>query len=265
MEALDAVNGASSSHSYKKQIKTYLDDVQRISADQAALESSGEQTAANKNKQLLEASNQRLKQELEKIRGSQANKNLRSYVDLHKDLGAMTEKGYKLKGDMLGGLGDLAHGSDAVDKLKTRLTSFSPTLGGLVDSAIPSSNQGLEDLIRKRVVDMNPNAYNEDLLKKIIADTRNVDFAGGSPEAKLMERNLFSSLNNRTTGRTLNRLIRRLGPASAVGAGVAGAGLGLNELLKMLQAKMYGNEKIKDWKKNSLKARGEFEKADAIK
>jgi hypothetical protein len=267
MEVLDAANGANATHSYKRQIKAYLEDINKINKTLMAMEGKGASKAEMQSFYASsggDAAHGKLKQELEKIRATSANRNLRSYVDLHKDLSAMKEKGYTLKGDMLGGLGDLAHGSDAVDKFKTRLNAASPRLGGLLDSAIPSSNQGLEDLIRKRILDMNPDSYNEDLIKKILTDTHNIDFAGGSPEAKLMERNMFSSLSNRTTGNTLNRLIRRVAPSAAVGAGVAGAGLGLNALLKMLQSKVYGDDKIKDWKRNSLKARGEFERAEAI-
>lgn len=268
MEVLDAANGATSTHSYKAQVKGHLEDIYKARKNFAALQAAGNIPAdgleAVYNSTVAPAQ-AKLVQELEKIRATPANRNLRGYVDLHKDLSSLKDKGVQLKGDMLGGLGDLIHGSDTVDKFKTKLNASSPRLGGLLDSAIPSSNQGLEDLIRKRILDMHPNSYNEDLIKKIIADTHNVDFAGGSPEAKLMDRNMFSSLSNRTTGSTLNRLVRRLGPSAAVGAGVAGAGLGLNALLKMLQSKMYGNEKIKDWKKNSLKARGEFERAEAIR
>jgi hypothetical protein len=54
------------------------------------------------------------------------------------------------------------------------------------------------------------------------------------------------------------------GPA-LMGAGIAGAGLGLNEVMKLIQSKVYGKEKIKDWKRNALKAKGEFEEADRIK
>lgn len=266
MEVLDAANGATSSHSYKAQVKNYLDDIHSASQEVAAAQAAGADPDAVERlyKSKVIPARLKLEQELEKIRATPANRNLRGYVDLHKDLSSLKDKGVALKGDMLGGLGDLVHGSDTFDKFKTKLNVSSPRLGGLLDSAIPSSNQGLEDLIRKRIMDMHPNSYNEDLIKKILADTHNIDFAGGSPEAKLMDRNMFSSLSNRSTGNTLNRLVRRLGPSAAVGAGVAGAGLGLNALLKMLQSQVYGNDKIKDWKKNSLKARGEFEKAEAI-
>jgi len=246
LKVLDQVSGAQTGHSHSKHIAKYLKAIKSA-----------------KGAESREAALRSFYAELDKLRGTQASKNLRAYVDLHKDLSSLKEKGYSLKGDILGGLGDSIH--EAVGDFKNNVTSKSKRLGALIDSAIPSSNQGLEDLIRKRILDVNPNSYNEELVKQILADTHNIDFIGNSPEAKKMESNLFSSLRNEHTGKPLNRLIRRLGPSVALGAGVAGAGMGIHKLLSLLQSKAYGDEKIKEWKKNSLKAKGEFEKAERIK
>jgi hypothetical protein len=205
-----------------------------------------------------------IKKQMQALKVSPASRDLRDYVDLHKDLTELKAKGYNLKGDILGGLGDNIH--ESLENYKLNVATKNPRLAGLIDSAIPTSSQGLEDLIRKRIVDKNPGAYNEQLVQEILADTHGIDFTGSSPEAKRLKATLFSRLQHgKNTGNTMNRLLRSFGPSLALGAGVTGAGLGLHKLLSMLQSKAYGDEKIKEWKRNSLKAQGDFEKAESIK
>ena len=103
------------------------------------------------------------------------------------------------------------------------------------------------------------------MLKKILADTQNVDFVNSSPEAVSMERSMLSSLRNPGTRGTLNKTLRRFGPSALFGLGVGGAGLGMSSLLKLIQQHRYGGEQIKEWKRNSLKAKGEFDAAERIK
>jgi hypothetical protein len=39
----------------------------------------------------------------------------------------------------------------------------------------------------------------------------------------------------------------------------------MSSLLKLIQQHRYGGEQIKEWKRNSLKAKGEFDAAERIK
>jgi len=245
MQALDAVSGSAPGPNNTDKIKKLLAAVKAKPSDAGA--------------QL------KLTTALENLRGSDANKALRSYVDLHKDLSSLQTGGHKLKGDALGSLGDALRESSTFNNAKNFVTSKSPALGATIDSAIPTKHQGLEDLVRKRILQPHPNAYNEDLLKKILADTQNVDFVNSSPEAVSMERSMLSSLRNPGTRGTLNKTLRRFGPSALFGLGVGGAGLGMSSLLKLIQQHRYGGEQIKEWKRNSLKAKGEFDAAERIK
>jgi hypothetical protein len=220
-----------------------------------------ETARAGGDERAIAAATRDLGQALEMTRSSTASKNLRDYVDLHRDISDLRSKGVSLKGDVLGGAGDKLRGT--LSGKITDIRSSSPTAGNLIESMLPSSNQGLEDLIRKRIVDKNPNALNHIALEKVIGDAMDIDTTSASPEALKLKETLSTFKHKPNTG--LYKLVRRFGPSAALGLGITGAGMGLHKLLNMLQSGMYGDDKIKEWKRNNLKARGEFEKAEAIK
>lgn len=104
------------------------------------------------------------------------------------------------------------------------------------------------------------------MLKDTIEDV----FGGniGNPQStrdKVFRNAVFGATGSIDNQQRYNRFLRMFGGPALMGAGIAGAGLGLNEVLKLIQSKVYGKDKINEWKRNALKAKGEFEEANRIK
>ncbi len=199
---------------------------------------------------------------MEKSRASKSYGNLKHYVDLHTDLQSLRDSG-GLKGGFGSSLGDKLFASDKFNNLLNKL----PTgLQSPIKSVIPHSQQGVEDLIRKRIL-MNPTGpHSEPMLRQIVEDVYGGNIS--SPKTKndkIFQRAIFGPTGALDNQQRYSRYLRMFGGPALMGAGIAGAGLGLNEVMKLIQSKVYGKEKIKDWKRNTLKAKGEFEEANRIK
>lgn len=199
---------------------------------------------------------------MEKTRGSKAYGNLKHFSDLHTDLQALRDSG-GLKGGFGSSIGDKLFASDKFNNLINKLPVG---LQASVKSLIPHSQQGVEDLIRKRIL-MSPGVpTGEPMLKDIIEDIYGGSI--GNPQSnrdKVFRNAVFGATGAIDNQQRHNRFLRMFGGPALMGAGIAGAGLGLNEVLKLIQSKVYGKDKINEWKRNALKAKGEFEEAGRIK
>jgi hypothetical protein len=204
-----------------------------------------------------------VKQLMDSTRGEKAYGALKGYVDLHTDLQRLRDNGKSLKGGFGSSLGDRLIANDSFENLVSKLPSG---LQASVRSLIPHSAQGVEDLIHKRISKGHPGHYSEDMLKRIVEDVYGVNHSNPtSRQDKVFNRAVFSPMGGLKNSQGYNRALRMLGGPALMGAGIAGAGLGLNQLLKMIQTKAYGNDQINEWKRNVLKSKGEFEEAKRIK
>jgi hypothetical protein len=199
---------------------------------------------------------------MEKTRGTKAYGNLKHFVDLHTDLQGLRDSG-GLKGGFGSPIGDRLFASDKFNNLLNKLPVG---LQAAAKSVIPHSQQGVEDMIRKRIL-MSPGVpQGEPMVQDIIEDVYGANVRNPQTRQDKVFRNAVlgatGSINNQQRH---NRLLRTFGGPALMGAGIAGAGLGLNEVLKLIQSKVYGKDKIKEWKRNALKAKGEFEEAERIK
>jgi hypothetical protein len=193
-------------------------------------------------------------------RGTDAQKALVQWAELNKDLSEGTAR--KLKGGFGSSVGDRILSSDLYQKgIDALPEKYAPGAKAVINSLIPHSFKGIEDLTTKRIHQQGIN-YSPDMMKKLVS--HNLKGLTDS-QKKVIERGLLENLNNPNMGRSSVKLLKMLGPGALAGAGIAGAGMGLNSLLKLIQSKVYGPEQIADWKRNSLKARGEFEEAQKIK
>ena len=204
-----------------------------------------------------------VKQLMDSTRGEKAYGALKGYTDLHTDLTRLRDGGQNLKGGFAASLGDKVIANDSVEGLMSKLPS---KLQASLRAMIPHSGQGVEDLIRKRISKAHPGHYSEDMLKRIVEDVYGVNHANPTTtQDKVFNRAVFSPMGGLKNSQGYNRALRMFGGPALMGAGIAGAGLGLNSLLKMLQTKAYGNEQVNEWKRNVLKSKGEFEEAKRIK
>ena len=201
---------------------------------------------------------------MNETRGSKELGALKGYAGMATDLQRLKDKGETLKGGVGSSIGDKLLANDKVDSFLSRLPAG---LQSAIKSAIPSSAQPVEELTRRRILKQQPNNYSEETLKDILSDTHNLDFSGPSPtdKTKVFERGAFGATGALKNQSRLNRVLRFAGAPVAVGAGIAGAGMGMNALLKLIQSKVYGKDQISEWKRNALKAKGEFEEANRIK
>ena len=204
-----------------------------------------------------------VKKLMDSTRGTKAYGALKSYVDLHTDLQRLRDNGKGLKGGFGSSLGDRLIANDGFENIVAKL----PTgLQASIRSLIPHSGQGFEDLVRKRISLAQPGHVSEDMLKRVAGDVYGVDSINPQSRTdKVFNRAVFSPVGALKNQQAHNRFLRMVGGPALMGAGVAGAGLGLNALLKMLQSKTYGSDQINEWKRNVLKSKGEFEEANRIK
>ncbi len=220
----------------------------------------------------------RVKAFLSESEKTPAFKNLGHFAELQR---ALEEKGHKIKGPIGGktgdkilaskafqellnnpyALGDIEAGgadSGVLGKLKNLVNKGKGYARGLAVSAVPHSKRHVIDLADKHIgMDANNN-----LLHTLLKDHYGVKDNSTAGKA------LNTAMRYRNTPGTYgipSRLAKHFGPYAAAGLGVYGAGKGLHALMKAIQEKMYGDEQIKEWKKNSLKSRGEFEEANRIK
>ena len=195
---------------------------------------------------------------LEKSRGSKESKLLNDYVGLHETLLKHKESGKKFKPYIGEGLHSVKSKNPAFNKFREHLA--------------PSKNQAIEDLVYKRILQRDPSAYREHILKDIISDTEGYDFAKKNTstskgrETEEVRRSMLRSLRNpQRQHSTLGKIKARAGMPMAIGAATAAGGTGLYHLVKAMQNNLYAKDRVKDWKKNTLKYRGEFEEADRVK
>jgi hypothetical protein len=199
---------------------------------------------------------------MEKSRASKSYGNLKHYVDLHTDLQSLRDSG-GLKGGFGSSIGDKLFASDKFNNLLNKLPAG---LQSPIKSIIPHSQQGAEDLIRKRILMSQAGPHSEPMLRQIVEDVYGGNIsAPKTKNDKVFQRAVFGPTGSLDNQQRYSRYLRMFGGPALMGAGIAGAGLGLNEVMKLIQSKVYGKEKIKDWKRNALKAKGEFEEADRIK
>jgi hypothetical protein len=212
----------------------------------------------------LKVIHEKIRSLMQETRGSKELGALKGYAGIATDLQRLKDKGQTLKGGVGSSIGDKLLANDKVDSFLSRLPAG---LQSAIKSAIPSSAQPVEELTRRRILKQQPNNYSEETLKDILSDTHNLDFSGPSPsdKTKVFERGAFGATGALKNQSRLNRVLRFAGAPVAVGAGIAGAGMGMNALLKLIQSKVYGKDQISEWKRNALKAKGEFEEANRIK
>lgn len=210
---------------------------------------------------------------MENTRSSKSYRVLKDYLDLSTDLQRMADSNKPLKGNFGSALGDKFFASDRVENILSKLPGGVQTA---IRSIVPHSQKGFEDLVRKRIVKKYPNHVSEDMLKRIADDVYGTNLSAMAKgdmtqhipltaKDKVFNRAVFGPTGAIKNQGGFNRALRMFGGPAVMGAGVAGASLGLNELLKLIQSKVYGSDKIKEWKRNALKAKGEFEEAERIK
>lgn len=196
-------------------------------------------------------------------KGSNEFNALTHYADMQTDLERLKRTGKKMKGGVGYSIGDKIL---ANDKFESFLSKLPPRVQSAIRATIPNSAQPAEELIRKRIIKQIPNNYSDEMLKKMLGDITNSDLHNPSRASdKVFNRSLFGSTGTLKNQNMLNRVLRVAGAPVAMGAGIAGAGLGMNALLKLIQSKVYGKDQINEWKRNALKAKGEFEEANRIR
>ena len=190
---------------------------------------------------------------LKGLRGTEEHGELGQYAELQKDL---STHGHKLKAPIGAGIGDKLWGSE----LGSRINNLPAPVSNLAHAFIPSSYTPHQELIDRRITSKFPNHEpSANLINKIVGE-------GANEEQKtLMNNTLGHHLSNPHSRMTYTKLLKHLGPGALIGGGVAAGGLGLHQVVKALQNQVYGKEKIKDWKRNTLRSRGEFDEAKRIK
>ena len=181
----------------------------------------------SKNLEALDTVRKNLLQEARKSEGSAG---LQKYVNLHESLRRAREKG----------------------GLKDYLGGGAKGLGGIADL-----------LEKYHITGAHPH-YDEALIKEIVGE-----YAGSHIPASKYPGAIQAILKQ--TGDTkhqasgLSKAFRRIrGPLLAGGLTAAG-GAGLYHLIKSIQEQSHSSEQMKEWKRNLLKSRGDFEAADQIK
>jgi hypothetical protein len=251
-----------------------LEDIQRrmTRLEQAGLPTSfkAELNSIQTDPNLSEAAKTlKVRELLQKTEKTTAFKNLGNFAELHR---VLKEKGKGVKKAPIGsGLGDKVLGSDAYQNLmdKYLATSGDPkslgnrlkgTAKGLLTAAIPSSYDPTLDLARKQV----GAGASPDILREVITDHHNLPEMPTDPKNRALER-ILEAYKNPAYNSRLGKAVKRFGLPAAAGIGITAGGAGLHHLLKAIQNKVYGDEQINEWKRNALKARGEFEEANRIK
>jgi hypothetical protein len=189
---------------------------------------------------------------LSSLRGTSEHGTLGQYAELHKDLLA---HGNSFKAPMGASLGDKFYSSSLGDKMQ----HLPQAVQNIIHSLVPHSFKGHEDLINKHITSHNPNGVSPALLRKVLTDT-GLD----EEQIKVVENGLLSRLKNPASRKSYSKILEHVGRPALIGGGIAAGGLGLSHVLKALQGQVYGKEKINDWKRNTLRSRGEFEEANRI-
>jgi len=205
-----------------------------------------------KGKSLSKAQKVKLQSFLEGLRGKEEHGVLGQYAELQKDLAT---QGHNLKAPIGASLGDKFWASRLGSKVNT-LPNFA---SNLAHQLIPHSYRPHEELINKRIVKRHPHNVSPDLLSKILGE------GASEQEKKLLENTVLHNVTNPHSRMVYSKVLRHLGTPALIGGGVAAGGLGLHQVVKALQNQVYGKEKINDWKRNTLRSRGEFDEAKRIK
>jgi hypothetical protein len=190
----------------------------------------------------------RIKQHLDNLYSTPEHLALGEYAEAHKGL---RDSGKNLKAPVFSGLGEKLR-----EKVLTEnLLNKHPKLYDILGQILPDKDQPLRDWINSTIGKQHPEHMSEDMIKQVLESS-----VGGNRErlANDIARNSFARTR---TGKAL----RRLGPGGVIGGGIAAGGLGLHAALKALQNQVYGKEQINEWKRNTLRSRGEFEEANRIK
>jgi hypothetical protein len=206
-----------------------------------------------KGKTLTPAQKAKLKPFLEGLRGKEEHAQLGQYAELQKDL---STHGHKLKAPIGARLGDKLWSSE----LGSKINNMPKFVSNLAHSFIPSSYTPHQELVDRRITSKFPNGTpSPDLLAKIVGE-------GASEEQKtLLNNTLIHHIQNPHSRKAYSKVLKAFGGSALIGGGIAAGGLGLHHVVKALQNQVYGKEKIKDWKRNTLRSRGEFDEANRIK
>jgi hypothetical protein len=236
----------------KKRVDS-LDDIAAVKGDKGAKPYKAQlDKIVGNGKSLTPAQVKKLAPFLNNLRGTPEHGVLGQYADLHKDL---ISHGNSFKAPVGASLGDKFYGSALGDKMQ----NLPAGVQNVIHSLVPNSFKGHEDLINKHITSRNPNSVSPTLLRKILADT-GLD----AQQLKVVENGLISRLKNPASRKAYSKVLEHAGRPALIGGGIAAGGLGLSHVLKALQGQVYGKEKINDWKRNTLRSRGEFEEANRI-
>lgn len=250
VDALDSVSGSQARPENEKFLTRLNELVKQLNH---------EQTSVENKPRIIE----QIRNLMRESKGSNEFNALTHYADMQTDLERLKRTGTKMKGGLGYSIGDKIL---ANDKFESFLSKLPAQAQSAIRAIIPSSAQPAEELIRKRIIEQIPNNYSEQMLGKMLGDITNSDLANPTRASdKIYNRSLLGSTGTLKNQNMLNRVLRVAGAPVVMGAGIAGAGLGMNALLKLIQSKVYGKDQINEWKRNALKAKGEFEEANRIK
>ena len=158
------------------------------------------------------------------------------------------------------------------DKLKpytgSGLHKHAPKKGlgkDIMDAIVPNAGQEHLDEIERVGLTGQNRHYSESMLQKILHEHGHLD--QNNPDGK--GRSMIEGLQRlgRQTSETsgLQKFWNRSKLPLAAGAATAVGGTGLYHLIKAIQNQTLNKDKVRDWKKTTLKYRGEFDEADKVK
>jgi hypothetical protein len=212
-----------------EELKNYLGTGKHMSRDEVERLKAMSSAQLGKHEQELSKLNDLKKKLIQEARQSEGSTGLKKYVNLHESLRRAREKG-GLKGMLGEGAGALG---------------------------------GVKDLLEKyHITGAHPH-YDQELIRNILHEY------GGShmPEPKMratINKILETIGDEAHQASGLRKGLSRLKMPLAYGAAATVGSAGLYHLLKMMQNQSHSSEKQKEWKKNILKARGDFEGAQNI-
>jgi hypothetical protein len=182
--------------------------------------------------------------------GTQEHNILGDYAEMHKGL---STSGKKLKAPLFAGAGDWIR-----EKIPDELKQKNEKLYSALSSVLPSKHQPIKDWANRVLGDLPEENKSPALMNAIFEQALKKPRGHFSGVGEDIARNPYA--------RTIPaKILRHLGPGAVVGGGIAAGGLGLHAALKALQNEVYGKEQIKEWKRNLLRSKGQFEEANRIK
>jgi len=120
----------------------------------------------------------------------------------------------------------------------------------------PSHMQGFTDLAEASNLNITNPHYNRELLKRMAEE-----YSPGAGAKAFAETGLRDLENPAFHNSGLSRFLRRAKLPIATGAAVAAGGAGMYALVKALQNQTHSKQKLNEWKKTILQARGDFDRA----